>query len=70
MFATPMTAIVILVIVGCVVGGVLMFLYSLIRRAGEGFVTVCRRCQKRNPVHAHFCGHCGQSLSGSSRSQM
>jgi len=63
MFATPMTAIVILVILGCVVGGVLMFLYSLVRKVGEGAVKVCRRCQKRNPAHARFCGHCGQNLS-------
>ena len=63
MWATPMTAIVILVILCCVVGGALLFLYSLVRQAGEGSAKVCRRCQKPNPAHARFCGHCGQRLS-------
>ncbi len=63
MLATPMTAIVTLVILGCIVGGAIMFLYSLAQRFGEDSSKVCGRCQKRNPAHARFCAHCGQQLN-------
>ncbi|UCG17437.1 MAG: zinc-ribbon domain-containing protein [Phycisphaerales bacterium] len=57
-----MTAVVMLVIVGCLVGGVVMFLYAVHRQASSAGTRSCRRCRRRNPSYARFCGQCGAPL--------
>ena len=58
----PMTLIVTVVLLGCLLVGFVIIFRSL---AGRRLTRnrVCRRCRNTNPGHAGFCAHCGQSLN-------
>lgn len=63
MVVFPMATLVGLIILGCLIGGVILFIYTLSQHVVQGQARVCRRCRTDNPPHARFCACCGQILA-------
>ncbi len=58
----PMTLIVEVVLIGCLVVGMVIIFRSLAGRRSSR-ESVCPRCHNHNPGHAKYCANCGDKLN-------